>query len=494
MEIRQKHLLKFEKANESILIPYMKEEGIEKEWLKRILPLNYQFPIDEWIQNNSKPVIQVEDTWVQIEFLPIIREKASLVEDLKEAFGAFGKRNQTHCQIVCEQLVHRGIETQELIQLMVQAMLEGAYRFRKEYLIQVTTENIFEMREKLTDEKEAVELTLILAEDCEEAIQIGKVYGKAINRARTIANIPNNYLHVKDFTAYAKQLAAYYELDCQVLGKDELEALHSGGILSVNAGSNEEANLIVLKYKGNSSDALEAVIGKGVMFDAGGYHLKSLDGMDGMKYDMCGSANVLAVIEVIASLKCKTNLMVVIPAVENVISPDATKMGDVITTMSGKTVEIYNTDAEGRLILCDALTYAIREGATRLIDLATLTYSCQGALGTEVSGIFANSEAFYEAFIKQANKTGEKIWRLPLDPVYHKVLKNTQTADLMNYAPGYAAGASVAACFLEEFIEKDLPWIHLDVVGTAVCRSEQKDKAKGATGVLISTIASLIQQ
>lgn len=352
------------------------------------------------------------------------------------------------------------------------------------------------MREALTDEKEGLTITIITnikSSLCKKAIKKGMTYGKAINRARTLSNLPNNYLHVKEFSKYAKELAKAYGLEYEVLGDEELKALNCGGILSVNAGSDEEANLIVLKYNGAKNKHLNAIIGKGVMFDAGGYHLKSLEGMDGMKYDMCGAANVLGVIEIAAALKYNTNLMVVIPAVENIINQNAIKMGDVITTMSGKTVEVWNTDAEGRLILCDALTYAIRQGATKLIDLATLTYSCQGALGSEISGIFSNCEAFYEAFLKHVNKTGEKVWRLPLDAIYHKLLKNTKTADLINYAPGYGAGASVAACFLEEFIEGNLPWIHLDTVGTAVCRSESEDREKGATGVLISTIASYLE-
>lgn len=493
MKINQNEFLTIENTKEYVLIPYMQEKGIKEEWLQLLLPLNDYSVIEEWVKEESRLVIQIEDTWVQVEFLPIKREKAHIVEDLKEVFGAFGKRNKNNCQIVFEYLEIEELQKEALIQLSVQALLEGAYTFRKEYLTQVTTENIFQMREKLTDEKEALEITLVLKTDCVESAKKGLIYGKAINRARTLSNLPNNYLHVKDFAAYAQQLADFYQMECNILGQEDLEALHSGGILSVNEGSSEEANLIVLNYRGSDSKKLNAVVGKGVMFDAGGYHLKSLEGMDGMKYDMCGAANVLGVIEIIAALKSETNMIVIIPAVENVISSGATKMGDVITTMSGKTVEIWNTDAEGRLILCDALTYAIRLGATKLIDVATLTYSCQGALGTEISGIFSNNEDFYKSFIRKAKQIGEKVWRLPLDPIYHKLLRNTNTADLINYAPGYAAGASVAACFLEEFIEKGLPWIHLDTVGTSVCRGERRDKEKGATGVLISTIATFIE-
>lgn len=494
MKINQQVTLTYNKETEYVVIPYLQEEGIKKEWLKLLLPtLKDEFPMEAFIQEKSKPVIYMQESWVQLEFLPIEKEQVNPIEDIRKAFSAFAKQSTSDCQLVLDHLHIEGVTQEELIQIAVQALFEGAYHFNKRALTQVRDTNIFSMRGQLTDEKTQT-ITLVVSKSCKEAITKGMTYGQAINRARTIANIPNNYLHVKEFAAYARQLAAHYGLACTVLGNEELKANGCGGILSVNAGSEQEANLIVLSYHGDEKAERNAVIGKGVMFDAGGYHLKSLEGMDGMKYDMCGAANVLAVIEIVAALKSKTNLMVVIPAVENVISPDATKMGDVITTMSGKTVEIWNTDAEGRLILCDALTYAIRQGATKLIDVATLTYSCQGALGSEISGIFSNCEDFYKVFLKHANKTGEKVWRLPLDAIYHKLLKNTKTADLMNYAPGYAAGASVAACFLEEFIENDLPWIHLDVVGTAVCRSEGVHKEKGATGVLISTITSYLEQ
>ena len=495
MQMNQNTVLTYNQETEYVVIPYLEE--VKKEELKLLLPtLEDKLPLDVLIQENNKPVIHMEETWVQFEFLLIKREQVNPIEDIRKAFSSFGKSNKHNCQILFEHLHIEGIKEEELLQVAVQALFEGAYTFNKKALTKVTSENIFSMREALTDEKEGLTITIITnikSSLCKKAIKKGITYGKAINRARTLSNLPNNYLHVKEFSKYAKELAKAYGLEYEVLGDEELKALNCGGILSVNAGSDEEANLIVLKYNGAKNKHLNAIIGKGVMFDAGGYHLKSLEGMDGMKYDMCGAANVLGVIEIAAALKYNTNLMVVIPAVENIINQNATKMGDVVTTMSGKTVEVWNTDAEGRLILCDALTYAIRQGATKLIDLATLTYSCQGALGSEISGIFSNCEAFYEAFLKHVNKTGEKVWRLPLDAIYHKLLKNTKTADLINYAPGYGAGASVAACFLEEFIEGNLPWIHLDTVGTAVCRSESEDREKGATGVLISTIASYLE-
>lgn len=492
MQVYQSSSIQLKREKEYILIPYRKEKGVQKEWLQFLLPLDDGI-LDEWIQSKEKRVIRIENCWIQVEFLPILQESASLIEDLKIAFQSFGKKNTHDYQILLEHLDVDMVTKEELIQIVVQAILEGAYQFNKEVLKVLNQETLFEMRHLLTDEKEQLTLTIIAAGNFQKAIETGLIYGRAINYARTLANLPNNYLNIHSFTSYTKQLADFYQLEYEALGKEELEKLNCGGILSVNAGCKEEPRLIKVMYRGNESQALSAIIGKGVMFDAGGYHLKSLEGMNGMHYDMCGAANVLAVLEIITALKSKENVMLLIPVVENVISSEATKMGDVITTMSGKTVEVWNTDAEGRLILCDALTYAIKQGATRLIDLATLTYSCQNALGSEISGLFSNNEDFYQDFKEQAHKMGEKVWRLPLDPIYHNLLKHTITADLVNYAPGYGAGASIAACFLEEFIEKDIPWIHLDIVGTAVCREEKKNKVKGATGILTTTIASYLE-
>lgn len=308
----------------------------------------------------------------------------------------------------------------------------------------------------------------------------------AVNHARSIANLPNNYLHQEELAEYAKLLAEQFGMGYEVLGQAELEKLGCGGILSVNQGSTREAKLIILRYQGMQGP-YRALIGKGLMFDSGGYHLKSTDSMEGMHYDMCGAANVLGVMELLARRKANVNVMAIIPAVENLIGPDALKGGDVITMMSGKTVEVVFTDAEGRLVLSDAITYAVKQGCVELMDIATLTYSCVNALGSEISGIFANNESYYQAFLDACKQKEEKVWRLPLDDCYRKQLKTTMTADLRNYTKGQA-GASIAACFLEEFTE-GLPWIHLDTVGTSVAKQAGDQHEVGATGVLIRSIA-----
>jgi len=495
MDFIQNNKLILRRGHEYLLVPFFEETNIEN----LLRPLYLDGNIIETIAQRQKELIKqtillpVKDRSISITFMNLGREASFCLNDLIELFRCFGKQVEENYHILLEGLQFKNYTVQQVAETIVKAMFMGAYSFSKDRLTEATTSRLFPMREQLKDEKANRTFTLIHSEDLQYSIQTAMNYGQCINYARTLGDIPNNYLHVKQLAEYITDLAKEYNLTYEILGKKELEALHSGGILGINAGSSEEANLITIYYEGSKGAPVIALIGKGVMFDSGGYHLKSIDGMEGMKYDMCGAASMVAAFEIAVRQKSKKNILLVIPAVENVISPSACKMGDVLTTMSGKTVEVYNTDAEGRLILCDALTFAIKKGASRIIDLATLTYSCQKALGNEISGIFSNNDEFYEAFLNKTREQCEKIWRLPLDSTYHKPLYHTQTADLINYAPGSEGGASIAACFLEEFVDKDIPWIHLDVVGTAVRRNENKMQSIGATGVLIASIAAFLE-
>lgn len=505
MKFIQEETIKLQKEYESILIPFYEDTDLRS----RLLQLPFEPEYMEAVINRfgsgkqrshlqqrllqQKIMLPHQGGVVSLIFMDLGKQSGSWLDYLKEQFSCFGKEAEEDCQILLEGLQFEGYSVQLATETIIKAMYRGAYSFAKGALEKTSGARLFSLRDELKKEKKGLSFTLISSENLQSSIGRAMDYGECINYARMLGDIPNNYLHVGRFAGYLTDFAKEYKLSAEILGKPELENLHSGGILGVNAGSSEEANLITIYYEGSKGGPVTALIGKAVMFDSGGYHLKSISGMSGMKYDMCGAANVLAALEIIVRQKSKSNILMVIPAVENVISPDACKMGDVLTTMSGKTVEVYNTDAEGRLILCDAITYAIRKGADRLIDLATLTYSCQNALGDEISGIYSNNDGYYEAFEVKTREQCEKVWRLPLDEVYHKPLYRTQTADLINYAPGSHGGANVAACFLEEFVENKVPWIHLDVVGTAVNRSENKHLGAGATGVLAASIAAFLE-
>lgn len=315
--------------------------------------------------------------------------------------------------------------------------------------------------------------------DIEEAI----AYGEGMNYARQLADTPSNYMTPTHLVKEAENLAKEYGLECTILDKDGLEEMKAGGILSVNLGSHVPAYMICLKYT-NATTPYTAVIGKGLTFDSGGYNLKG--NSYGMKYDMCGGADVLGIMKILAATKAKVNVYGIIPTTENLVSDKAYKPQDVITTLSGKTVEIVSTDAEGRLILCDAITYAQQLGATRLIDLATLTGACVAALGDLYTGVFSNSDAYYQEFMNAVLECDEKAWRLPMDPEYFKKLEST-SADFKNSVGKPGAGACIAANFLEAFVEEGIEWIHLDVAGTA------DNNGTAATAAMVRSVAYFLK-
>lgn len=381
----------------------------------------------------------------------------------------------------------KGQDCDGLAELAVRAFFHGAYRISKDAL-RAPIKNVFAARDALCDYGEGA-LCIECDQDVSKGVKRGLLLARCEGYARTLGNLPNNFLHVREMARYLSDMAEDCGLSCRILGGRELRELGCGGILAVNQGSADEANLAVLEYRPEGTEGVNvALVGKGVMFDTGGYHLKDTDGMKGMHCDMCGAANVAEVMEYLARTGGSQSVAAVLPLVENVISADAVKMGDVISTMAGKTVEVYNTDAEGRLILCDALTYAQRMGAKTVIDLATLTYGCQSALGDEIGGYFCNDEALAKRFEALTAASGEGFWRLPLAERYHQALKWSECADLANYAPGYGAAASTAACFLEEFIEPGVKWLHLDVVGPAVRRGACTAECKGARGFGLPTL------
>ena len=265
-----------------------------------------------------------------------------------------------------------------------------------------------------------------------------------------------------------------------------------GGILGVNRGSVQPPKMIVVKYQGTPRfENITALVGKGLTFDTGGYCLKPRSGMEAMKGDMGGAASAFGAFQVAVRLNLPVNLLLVIPSTDNMISGDAIKPGDILTTMSGKTVEVTNTDAEGRLILADGITFAKHLGASKIIDLATLTGAIIAALGADTTGAFTNNQAFLDEFQKAADLTNEYMWQMPLFPRDQKALRNSDVADLNN-APIGKPGAIMAAAFLKEFVE-DTPWIHLDIAGTADSKTAYDLGPKGGTGVMVRTIAKYLE-
>lgn len=300
---------------------------------------------------------------------------------------------------------------------------------------------------------------------------------EGMNYARDLGNLPGNICTPTYLANEAKKLGkASDALSVEVLDEKQMAELGMGSLLAVAAGSKEPAKLIVMNYQGGGDSTKPYVlVGKGITFDTGGISLKPGQAMDEMKFDMCGAASVLGVMKALTSLEAKINVVGIIAASENMPSGKATKPGDIVTSMAGKTIEILNTDAEGRLILCDALTYAERFKPKAVVDIATLTGACVIALGNHASGLFANNDELADKLLAAGEYTGDRAWRLPLWDEYKKQLESN-FADIANIG-GREAGSVTAACFLAHFTEK-YPWAHLDIAGTAWLSGSEK----GATG------------
>lgn len=325
------------------------------------------------------------------------------------------------------------------------------------------------------------------------SFEVGTTYAHCVNEARNLINLPPNLCTATDLANYAVQLAEQYDFEVEILDKGQLEELGMGGILCVNQGSTQEPRMITLKYRATEKwkDVI-GLVGKGVTYDTGGYSIKSKTGMVGMKGDMGGAAVVLGAMKIIGELRPEKNVVAVIGSTDNMISGDAFKPDDVITTYSGKTVEILNTDAEGRLVLADAVTYARQHGANYLIDVATLTGGVITALGYDKTGALTNNEAFFDEFIEAAIEAGEFVWGMPLTERDKKRIRKSDIADLNN-SPGSDGHMIFAGGFVGEFIG-DTPWIHLDIAGTSDASAPHDLGPKGGTGVMVRTIATFIER
>ncbi|MGD1104412.1 MAG: leucyl aminopeptidase [Terriglobia bacterium] len=330
-----------------------------------------------------------------------------------------------------------------------------------------------------------------LTAEAEAALHRGRIVGEAQNFTRELVNEPSNHMTPTRLAERASEMATRFGLNCEVLGPQEIQDLKMGAFWAVAQGSKEPARLIVIRY--SPEDAPEqpvmGLIGKGITFDSGGISIKPSENMHEMKTDMAGGATMLGVMQAIAQLKPRVRVTALIPATENMPSGSAFKPGDVITSMSGKTIEILNTDAEGRLVLADALTYAKRLGCTVLIDAATLTGACVVALGAITTGVFGWNQDWVNRVLAAAKVAGEKMWQLPVDDDYRELYKST-IADLANTGGRYG-GAITGAMFVGEFAG-DTPWVHLDIAGTRWANDEKPYRAKGPTGHGVRTLVQLL--
>ncbi|GBG54791.1 putative cytosol aminopeptidase [Sporomusaceae bacterium FL31] len=365
---------------------------------------------------------------------------------------------------------------------MVEGTLLGNYQFLYYKTEQKDSKNI----EKFT----IINLNPSHQAQLEQAVVDATVIADSVNYARDLVNHPACYMTPSKLAASAIEMANQEKsIEVSVLNTQEMQQLGMGALLAVAQGSTEAPKLITLKYTGNkNSTDLIAYVGKGITFDSGGISLKPSNNMGEMKGDMAGAAAVLAAMQAIARLKPKTNLLAIIPCSENMPSGCALKPGDVIKSMSGYTIEIISTDAEGRLLLADAITYAKKLGATKIVDIATLTGACVVALGTITSGVITNNTAWCQQILSAAEQCGEKMWQLPAYDEYKEQIKS-DIADLKN-SGGRFAGAITAGLFIEKFTA-NTPWVHIDIAGTSDSASEKGYNVKGATGAPVRTLIQL---
>jgi leucyl aminopeptidase len=330
--------------------------------------------------------------------------------------------------------------------------------------------------------------------DLNSGIRHGQVVAEAQNFARELANEPANRLTPRLFSERTAAIAKGAGLDVDILDEKRLQELKMGAFLSVAQGSEEPPRMIVLSYTPDDwkdGQAVLGLVGKGVTFDSGGISIKPSQGMEKMKYDMAGAAAMVGAMQALAALKPRRKVMAVVPLTENLLSGRAQKPGDVQIAMSGKSIEVVNTDAEGRLVLADALHYARQLGATHVVDAATLTGAVFVALGHVNVGAFTNNQAFLDGLLESSRAVGEKIWPLPLDDEYHDNITSS-VADIQNVGKGRGGGAINGAMFLKEFVG-DTPWIHLDIAGVAWLEEGKPWMTKGPTGVGVRTLVHLAE-
>ena len=369
----------------------------------------------------------------------------------------------------------------------VKAIVEGAYigNFEPNYY----------QRDR---EDKKIDKLVIVAKGGDEkalkpAVEQGRIVGEAQNFTRDLVNEPGNRMTPSILAERAQKMCEEVGLNCEVFGGDKIRELNMGAFWSVAQGSDEDPKMIIMRHEpeGAPEKPVLGLVGKGITFDSGGISIKPADGMEKMKYDMAGGAAMIGAMRAIAQLKPNLRVIGIVCASENMPSGKAQKPGDVQIAMSGKSIEIINTDAEGRLVLADGLHYARQLGATHLIDAATLTGACVVALGMVNAGAFSNDDEFYSRFNQALAKSGEKMWRLPAEDDYREMIKS-DIADIKNTG-GRWGGAVTAAMFLKEFVG-DTPWIHLDIAGVAWMEDSKPWIAKGPSGIAVRSLVEFAQQ
>ncbi|WP_028783571.1 leucyl aminopeptidase [Thalassobacillus devorans] len=422
----------------------------------------------------------------RIYFLGLGKKKELTNLTLKKAFGKLFQQLQkdglTQAAIAFDSFAIGQFQEGETAEVLAEAMEMATYRFSHYKTSNYRSEKVIDDLTLITEQEEDRLLY---------SLKVGEAFGKGANTARYLVHLPANLLTSSDMAEFALTLADEHGFETEILEKEDMQRLGMGALLAVNQGSKEPPKMIVLKYHGlNEWKDVVGLVGKGITYDTGGYSIKSMTGMPGIKGDMGGAAAVLGAMDTIGRLKPQKNVVAVIPSTDNMISGSAFKPDDVITSLSGKTIEVLNTDAEGRLALADGITYAKHHRAGKLIDVATLTGGMVTALGEWMTGAMTNNQDFYDQVTRAADKAGEPMWLLPYNEDYQAQVRSSSIADLNN-SPTRKAHPIMGGAFVAEFAE-ETPWVHIDIAGTSVAESGHDLGPKGPTGIMARTLANYI--
>lgn len=408
---------------------------------------------------------------------------ASLEKAMMTAARTMSTKQGRTIAVVLPELPESSLSAEQIASVIASSMTVGAVGqdlYRKE-AARFPFENLLIVASESAD-----------ASACTTAAEQGTILGEAVNLAREVVNRPAADIYPVSFADRVVEVAKECGLESEILDENQLKQEKMGSMLAVAKGSDQPPRLAILKHMGGDASAPTlALVGKGVTFDSGGLSLKPSDGMKTMKCDMGGAAAVLGAMTAIARLKLPVNVVGYMGLVENMVNGSSYKLGDVLTARNGKTIEVLNTDAEGRLVLADVLALAVDRGAANLIDLATLTGACVVALGEEVTGVFSNNPAWSQAVQDAAKNTGEAVWEMPMFPEFAEQLKS-DVADMKNVGTRWG-GAITAAKFLENFVA-DTAWVHLDIAGPAFASANLPHREGGGTGCMVRTLVEVASQ
>ncbi len=394
-------------------------------------------------------------------------------------------QNAASVQIIAETFAANSIRLEETAEIIPDTLDRAEYRFDK-YL----------SKKKDTPKKEVATVELLFSKKAqkkslESAIEKSRIIADAVNFTRNLINEPANVMSPRELARYAREVAREGKMKCQVLGTAEIKKLKMGGVIAVGQGSHEPSQFIILEYgSAHKNKGTICIVGKGVTFDTGGISIKPSRDMEKMKYDMSGAAAVIGIFKAISRLKLPIHVVGLAPCVENMPGGGAQRPGDIIKMYNGKSVEVINTDAEGRLILADALAYTEKFKPKAIIDMATLTGACAVTFADKCIGLMGTDPVLVEKVRKAGEATGERCWELPLWDEYFEIIKGHHS-DIMNAGSGYG-GTITAAMFLKEFVPIK-PWVHLDIAGTAWVDSDKPYNSRGATGVGVRLVLELLK-